>query len=90
MKDEIKLLASEVTLTSATNFSENTRIRIQNANAIGGDVNVITHKDSGGNTIGTVTLLPQQKISLAKAKTDTLEATNANCLAVAVFDVDGA
>ena len=49
MKDEIKLLASEVTLTSATNFSENTRNAVQSAaGRIHNRLDLLLTQDGGG------------------------------------------
>jgi hypothetical protein len=104
MKNEIKLLASEVTLdTTPSDFSENTRIRITNANSVAsGTINVVTQKrlqdtskpfDAGTNpynvTVGTISILPTQTVTIGKLSTDTLEATGTSCKAVAIFDVDG-
>lgn len=98
---EIRLLAQEVTLnTTPSDFSEKTRIRITNSNTVAsGTVNVITQKrlqdtskpfDAVTNpynvTVGTISILPQQTETIGKLNTDTLEATNIGCLAVAIFD----
>ena len=98
---EIKLLGQEVTLdTTASDFSENTRIRITNTNAVAsGTINVVTQKrlqdtskpfDAGTNpynvTVGTISILPTQTVTIGKLSIDTLEATGSGCKAVAIFD----
>ena len=84
---QIRLLGSEVTLTSASTIGDAECVRLFNGNTVAsGTVNVITQKDSGGNTKGTISLYPQQEIILDKSSADTLEATNASCLAVSIFD----
>lgn len=98
---EIRLLAQEVTLnTTPSDFSQNTRIRITNSNTVAsGTVNVVTQTrlqdtsipfhavDNPYNvTVGTISILPQQTVTIGKLNTDKLEATNIGCLAVAIFD----
>ena len=84
---EIRLLAEEVTLnTTPSDFSGNTRIRITNANAVAtGTINVVTQKRAGV-TVGTISILPTQTVTIGKSSADTLEATEAGCKAVAIFD----
>lgn len=65
----IRLLASETTLTSATNVSSATVVRVVNT----GSTAVVTRKDSGGTTLGTVTLIANEIAYLEKEPTDTLE-----------------
>ena len=84
---EIRLLAEEVTLnTTPSDFSGNTRIRITNANSVAaGTINVVTQKRAGV-TVGTISILPTQTVTIGKASADTLEATGTSCKAVAIFD----
>jgi hypothetical protein len=65
----IKLLASETTLTSATNVSTATVVRVHNT----GSAAVVTRKDSEGVTIGTVTLAENEVVYFEKEPSDTLE-----------------
>ena len=84
---EIRLLAEEVTLdTTPSDFSGNTRIRITNGN-VGASTtkNVVTQKRAGV-TVGTITILPAQTVTIGKESADTLEATGTSCKAVAIFD----
>lgn len=65
----IRLLASETTLTSATNVSSATVVRVVNT----GSTAVVTRKDSAGATLGSVTLIANEIAYLEKEPTDTLE-----------------
>ena len=65
----IKVLASEIDLTSATNVGTATVVRVLNT----GSAAVVTRKDSGGTTIGTVTLAAGEVAYLEKDSTDTFE-----------------
>jgi hypothetical protein len=65
----VKLLAAETNLTSATNVNSATLVRVLNTGSAG----VVTRKDSGGNTIGTVTLAANEVAYLDKEPSDTLE-----------------
>jgi len=65
----VKLLASETTLTSATNVGLATVVRVYNS----GSAATVTRKDSDGNTIGTVTLAAGEVVYLDKDSSDTLE-----------------
>lgn len=84
---EIRLLAEEVTIDSTpSDVSGNTRIRITNANAVAtGQINVVTQKRAGV-TVGTISILPTQTVTIGKSSADTLEATGPGCKAVAIFD----
>ena len=97
---QIRLLGSEVTLSTASTIGDAECVRLFNGNSVAaGTVNVITQKrlqdttkpfhavDNPYNiTVGTISLYPQQEIILDKRSNDTLEATNASCLAVSIFD----
>lgn len=65
----IKVLASETTLTSATNVDTATVVRVLNT----GSAATVTRKDSDGNTIGTLTLAANEVAYLEKEPSDTLE-----------------
>jgi hypothetical protein len=65
----IKLLGSETDLTSATNVGSATVVRILNT----GSAATVTRKDSGGTTIGTVTLAANEVAYFEKEPSDTLE-----------------
>lgn len=65
----IKVLGSQIDLTSATNVDTATVVRVLNT----GSAALVTRKDSGGTTIGTVTLAANEIAYLEKEPTDTLE-----------------
>ena len=68
----IKLLAAEADLTSASNESREGIVRLYNGHSA---VSVITRKDSGGNTIGSMTVLNGTVVVMEKDPTDTLTAS---------------
>jgi|TARA_E500000305_G_scaffold99052_1_gene90997 hypothetical protein len=66
----VKVLAAETDLTSATNVSNATLVRlVNNANAI----DVVTRKTSGGTTVGSFTMVANSVEYVEKDPTDTLE-----------------
>lgn len=72
----VKLLSSQITLgTSANTVSLARAVRVYNDN---GTTALITRKDSGGNTIGTVSMATKDNLILDKASTDTLESNSAS------------
>jgi len=66
----IHVLAAEGNLTSASNVSNATLVRLYNGHTA---VSVITRKDSGGNTIGSFTVTVGAVEIVQKDATDTLE-----------------
>ena len=68
----IKLLAAEADLSSASNVTLATLVRLYNGHSA---VSVITRKDSGGNTIGSATVLNGTVEVFEKDATDTLTAS---------------
>ena len=68
----IKVLAAEGDLSSASNVSLATLVRVYNGHSA---VSVITRKDSGGNTIGSATVVNGTVEVFEKDPTDTLEAS---------------
>ena len=68
----IKVLAAEADLTSASNVTNATLVRVYNGHSV---VSVITRKDSGGNTIGSMTVLNGTVVVMEKDATDTLTAS---------------
>ena len=74
------LLGSEVNLASATNVGFAKLVRVLNNKA---SVQVITQKNAGGTTLGTVTLAAGEVAYIQKAPTDTLTGV-ATSLAVSV------
>lgn len=65
----IKVLAAETTLTSATNVSTATVVRVLNTRTAA----VVTRKDSTGATIGSFTMAANEVAYVEKEPTDTLE-----------------
>lgn len=65
----IKVLAAETTLTSATNVSTATVVRVLNTSTAA----VVTRKDSTGATIGSFTMAANEVAYVEKEPTDTLE-----------------
>ena len=65
----IKVLAAEADLTSASNVTNATLVRVYNGHSA---VSVITRKDSGGSTIGSMTVLNGAVEVFEKVATDTL------------------
>ena len=76
----LRILGSEGTLASASNVGFAKLVRVLNNKA---SVQVITHKNAGGTTLGTVTLAAGEIVYIAKASTDTLTGI-ASSLAVSV------
>lgn len=68
MASTIKLLGSQTDLTSATTVGEASVVRVL-ATAAG----TITQKAAGGATLGTIQMLANTEIVLAKAPANTLE-----------------
>lgn len=77
----LKLLAAEQALSTANTVSNGRVIRIHET---GTAKALITHKDSGGNTIGTITIPTGGQLILRKEMTDTLEANTATVVAVSI------
>ena len=68
----IKVLAAEGDLSSASNVGLATLVRVYNGHSA---VSVITRKDSGGNTLGSATVVNGTVEVFEKEPTDTLEAS---------------
>ena len=68
----IKVLAAESDLTAASNVGNATLVRLYNGHSA---VSVITRKDSGGNVIGSATVLNGAVEVFEKNATDTLTAS---------------
>ena len=66
----VKVLAAETDLTSATNVSLATVVRLVNEQ---GSTDVVTRKTNGGTTIGSFTLTANSVTFVEKDATDTLE-----------------
>ncbi len=69
----IKVLAAEGNLSSASNVNTATVVRLFNNHSA---ALAITRKDSGGTTIGSVTVNTKETVLLAKDSTDTLTAAS--------------
>ena len=66
----VKVLAAETDLTSATNVSLATVVRLVNNSS---SIDVVTRKTSGGTTIGSFTLTANSVTFAEKDATDTFE-----------------
>jgi hypothetical protein len=67
----LRLYSSQTALSSTpSNVSSSTYLRVF---VTGTTARLITLKDSGGNTLGTTTILPYESFYLKKNSTDTLE-----------------
>ena len=71
----IKVLAAEADLTSASNVTNATLVRVYNGHSA---VSVITRKDSGGSTIGSMTVLNGTVVFMEKNATD-MSIKHSNC-----------
>lgn len=72
----IKLLTSQITLgTTANTVSLARAVRVYNDNIT---TALITRKDAGGNTLGTVSMTTKDVLILDKDSTDTLESNSAS------------
>ena len=80
MAQVVKLLGSEVNLSSATNVGFAKLVRVLNNKT---SVQVITQKNAGGTTIGTFTMTAGSVELVKKTSTDTLTGA-ATSLAVKV------
>tara|TARA_B100000131_G_scaffold186524_1_gene179550 strand:+ start:9774 stop:10031 length:258 start_codon:yes stop_codon:yes gene_type:complete len=76
----IRLLGSEGNLSSASNVGLSKLVRVLNNK---GSVQVITWKNAGGTTLGTITLAANEVAFIRKASTDTLTGV-ATSLAVGI------
>ena len=65
----LKVLAAETTLTSATNVSSATVVRVLNTSTAA----LVTRKDVDGATIGSFTMAANEVAYVEKEPTDTLE-----------------
>ena len=68
----IKLLAAEADLSSASNVGNATLVRLYNGHSA---ALVVTRKNSGGTTIGSMTVLNGTVVVMEKNPTDTLTAS---------------
>ena len=69
----IKVLAAEGNLSSASNVSTATVVRLFNNHSA---AIAITRKNSGGTTIGSLTVKTKESVLLEKDSTDTLTASS--------------
>ena len=69
----IKLLAAEADLSSASNVGNATLVRLYNGHSA---ALVVTRKNSGGTTIGSMTVLNGTVVVMEKDPTDTLTAAS--------------
>ena len=79
----IKVLAAEGDLSSASNVDSASVVSLYNGHSA---ALVITRKDSGGTTIGSLTVNSKDTVILEKDYTDTLEAASngATCKVVKI------
>tara|TARA_A200000159_G_scaffold163101_1_gene188495 strand:- start:1026 stop:1295 length:270 start_codon:yes stop_codon:yes gene_type:complete len=73
----IKLLGEAIALTTTgNNIDSGTRILLQHNHA-GGNAHLVTLKNAGGTTLGSLYVAPHRPLVIEKEPTDTLETENA-------------
>ena len=73
----VKLLGEAIALsTTGNNIDSGTRILLQHNHA-GGNAHLVTLKNAGGTTLGSLYVAPHRPIVIEKEPTDTLETENA-------------
>jgi hypothetical protein len=70
MPRNIKLLAEETNLASATTVDDAVLVRVYNSTSSG---ILMTMKDTGGTTKGSITIPPGEEYDVQKLGSDTLE-----------------
>lgn len=81
MSSIIKLMDSEIALSTANTVSNGRLVRVLET-GVGNAL--ITVKDSGGTTLGTVTMLQGTELAIEKKPTDTLTSNSATTVAVSI------
>jgi hypothetical protein len=81
MYQTIRLQSSEIALSTANTVNNSKAVRVLET---GTGNALITHKDAGGNTIGTITIRQGNEFYFRKDPTDTLTSNSATTVAVAV------
>ena len=72
----VKLLGEATVLTTTgKNIGSGTKILLQHNHA-GGNAHLVTLKNAGGTTLGSVYVAPHRPIMIDKEPTDTLETEN--------------
>jgi len=71
----IKILANELTLSSASNTTVNNAVVVRLTHT-GSQEHLITIADGAGTNIGTFTLLNNSELILEKERTDTLQVSS--------------
>jgi len=72
----VKLLGEATVLTTTgKNIDSGTKILLQHNHA-GGNAHLVTLKNAGGTTLGSVYVAPHRPIMIDKEPTDTLETEN--------------
>nr|BAR29049.1 hypothetical protein [uncultured Mediterranean phage uvMED] len=73
----IKILGEAIALTTTgNNIDSGTRILLQHNHA-GGNAHLVTLKNAGGTTLGSLYVAPHRPLVIEKEPTDTLETENA-------------
>jgi hypothetical protein len=73
----VKLLGEAIALsTTGNNIDSGTRILLQHNHA-GGNAHLVTLKNAGGTTLGSLYVAPHRPVVIEKEPTDTLETENA-------------
>ena len=73
----VKLLGEAIRLTTTgQNIDLGTRILLQHNHA-GGNAHLVTLKNAGGTTLGSMYVAPHRPVVIEKEPTDTLEIENA-------------
>ena len=73
----VKLLGQAIQLTTtANNVNSGTKVLLQHNHA-GGNAHLVTLKNAGGDTLGSLYVAPHRPIMIDKEPTDTLETETA-------------
>ena len=69
----IKLLGEATQLTTTgNNINSGTKVLLQHNHA-GGNAHLVTHKNAGGTTLGSLYVAPHRPVVIDKEPTDTIE-----------------
>jgi hypothetical protein len=82
MTSQVKILGTEMTLTTANTVSNAGLIRLVETG--GSAASLITQRDANNTVIGTITLPKNSELVIRKARTDTLTSSAGTVLAVPV------
>jgi hypothetical protein len=75
-----KILSTEVDISSASNVSSAKTVRLLNPTA---SAVLVTYANSGGTTLGTITIGSNSEIRISKLATDTVAGTGIKATSIA-------